>query len=490
MSLSSALSTAQSIFTNTGTQMAVTSKNIANASNSDYQRRTANVVTTDFGSRVVSTTRTEDASLARLNMDALSSSSAQTRVLDGLNEIKSALGDNEYESAPSTYMATLRDTIQTFATKPGEVSLGQSMVTDAKALANSLNTVSNVVQGVRLKADKDIAQEVTLLNGYLAEFGDANDKVKGGTSTGADVNDALDKRDEMLRKISEIVGVTSVTRGSNDMALYTSDGTVLFETSARTISFTPKTAYTAEDTGNAVYIDGVPLSSGSGGDSSSVGSIQGLLQLRDSIAPDYQSQLDETARGLVTLFAEKDQTASGLPDMPGLFTWDKVPGPADVPASGTLTKGIASSIKINPAVDFTSGGNPRLVRDGGINGASYKANTNDEAGYSEQLEGYVAAFDVSMSFDADAKTDTTSTLMNYASTSVGWFEQLRKDANTGDERKQATLSRTTETLSNKTGVSLDEELSLLLDLEQSYKASTKIVQSIDEMMQALLAMVK
>ncbi len=490
MSLSSALSTAQSIFSNTGTQMAVSSKNISNASNPDYQRRTANVVTTEFGSRVVSTTRTQDASLARLNMDALSSSTAQKRLLDGLNEIKSALGDNEYESAPSTYMAKLRDTIQTFATKPGEVALGQSMVTDAKALANSLNTISNVVQGVRLKADKDITQEVTILNGYLKEFGEANDKVKGGSSTGTDVNDALDKRDELLRKISEIVGVTSVSRGSNDMALYTSDGTVLFETTARTISFTPKTAYAATDTGNAIYIDGVPVSSGSGGDSSAVGSLQGLLQLRDSVATDYQSQLDEIARGLVTLFAEKDQTASGLPDLPGLFTWNKVPGPADIPAAGILTKGIASSIKINPAVDFTTGGNPRLVRDGGINSASYIANTNAEAGYSAQLEGYVAGFDVAMSFDAGAKTDTTSTLMNYASTSVGWFEQLRKDANTGDERKQATLARATEALSNKTGVSLDEELSLLLDLEQSYKASTKIVQSIDQMMQALLAMVK
>jgi len=37
-----------------------------------------------------------------------------------------------------------------------------------------------------------------------------------------------------------------------------------------------------------------------------------------------------------------------------------------------------------------------------------------------------------------------------------------------------------------TAVSLDEELALLLDLEQSYKASAKLVAAVDEMIAALL----
>ncbi len=41
-----------------------------------------------------------------------------------------------------------------------------------------------------------------------------------------------------------------------------------------------------------------------------------------------------------------------------------------------------------------------------------------------------------------------------------------------------------------TGVSLDEELSKLLDLEQSYKASTKIVSTVNDMLQALMAAVR
>ena len=48
------------------------------------------------------------------------------------------------------------------------------------------------------------------------------------------------------------------------------------------------------------------------------------------------------------------------------------------------------------------------------------------------------------------------------------------------------LSRATDAYSSETGVSLDEELSLLLDIEQSYKAAAKLMSTVDTMMQALL----
>ena len=40
------------------------------------------------------------------------------------------------------------------------------------------------------------------------------------------------------------------------------------------------------------------------------------------------------------------------------------------------------------------------------------------------------------------------------------------------------------------GIVLDEEMALMLELEQSYKASSKLVSTVDEMIQALLAAVK
>src|SRR5690606_28968563 len=102
------------------------------------------------------------------------------------------------------------------------------------------------------------------------------------------------------------------------------DGTVLFETVARTVSFAPTVAYGAATIGNSVYIDGVAVKAGVGSDTSAKGSLQALLQIRDEVAPLFQSQLDEIARGLIVTFAETEQVVvppATARVAPGLFTW-------------------------------------------------------------------------------------------------------------------------------------------------------------------------
>ena len=78
--------------------------------------------------------------------------------------------------------------------------------------------------------------------------------------------------------------------------------------------------------------------------------------------------------------------------------------------------------------------------------------------------------------------------MTFASGSIGWLEDLRSNATTASDNKIALYERSFQSYSSETGVNLDEELSLLLDVEQSYKASAKLVSTIDEMLQAVLAM--
>jgi flagellar hook-associated protein 1 len=482
MTLTSALNTAQAIFSNTATQMGVTSKNISNASNPNYSRRSADVITTNNGATVAQTARAEDVMLTRHNLDAISSQSGQSTLYSGLSELQSLMGGNNYSTAPSTYISNLENSLQAYAASPSNTTLAQSVVSDATNVANSLNNASTSVQNLREEADQQIQVQVGKLNDLLSQFKTVNDAVKGGTASGRDVSDQLDQRDSLLKQISSIVGVQSIKRANNDMVLYTSDGTTLFETSPREVTFTPVSGYGATTTGNSVRIDGVALKAGKGGDTTAQGSLQGYLQLRDNVAPVFQSQLDEMSRGLVKLFSEKDQTASGLPDKPGLFTWSG----GTVPASGTVQPGISSTIKVSAAVNPDQGGNASLLRDGGINGASYVSNSSGAEGYSTLLQGYVTNMTTKMTFDASTKLDTAQSVIGYSTSSIGWLEEYRSQASNAKDTKDATATTASTALSNGVGVSLDEELSKLLDLEQSYKASAKIVSTVDAMMQALL----
>ena len=138
-------------------------------------------------------------------------------------------------------------------------------------MVRSLNDGTIAIQTFRIEADQEIATAVDELNNLLADFEKANNAVIAGTRAGRDVSDALDQRDATLKRIAEYVPVSTFTRGDNDMVVMTKDGATLFETVPRAVNFTPSTAYAAGMTGNAIYIDGVPVALAAGGNTEASG---------------------------------------------------------------------------------------------------------------------------------------------------------------------------------------------------------------------------
>ena len=94
-----------------------------------------------------------------------------------------------------------------------------------------------------------------------------------------------------------------------------------------------------------------------------------------------------------------------------------------------------------------------------------------------------------MTFDAAAGISASSSVTAYSANAIGWFEGVRKQASTAADAKEALATRTAEALSNDTGVNVDQEMSLLLDLEHTYQASARMMKTVDDMMAALFAAV-
>jgi flagellar hook-associated protein 1 FlgK len=499
MSLTTALNNAQAIFNNTGTQSSVVSNNIANANNTNYSRRQAMLTTDMAGAQVVQISRSSEPALQKAYLSSTSSDSAQQLLLNAYSNLQSAtIGGNDNEIAPATYLSAFQDAMQNYAGSPSNATAAQSAINAAQSLVTSLNNATTAVQSARADADKQISSDVDTLNSLLKQFQTANEAVKSATAaanpTSSALADAMDQRDSILNQISKIVGVTTVTRGNNDMALYTTSGTTLFETIPRTVTFQPTDTYTASTKGNSVYIDGVALTPGQSANTTAQGTLQAALQIRDDVAPTYQKQLDEIARGLVTVFAETNSSSS----KPGLFTWSDPAAPAGgptVPASGTAVTGLAGLITVNSKLITSQGGDPSLLRDGGINGSAYIKNPSYDpanpskpldAGYSGQLDAFITGMNAKMTFDPNAGSSTNASLMDYSASSIGWLEGQRSTATTAAENTSAALSRSSGAYSNATGVSLDEELTRMMDIEQSYKAGTKILNTVNQMLQAVL----
>ena len=228
---------------------------------------------------------------------------------------------------------------------------------------------------------------------------------------------------------------------------------------------------------------------GSGGMAVESGRLTGLTGIRDDVAVTYQRQLDEIARGLIEMFAESDQSAiPALPDAAGLFTYSG--GPA-IPPTGTLIAGLAGTISLNASVDPLQGGDPSLLRDGGIAGdPAYVYNSTGAAGFSDRLQELLDRFQGSLTFDGASGIDTTATLAGFSSSSVGWLQEARRAARDEAEYRTTLLDRSAEALSKETGVNLDEEMTRLLELERSYQASSKLISTIDTMLGSLIAAIR
>lgn len=499
MTLSATLNIAQASLATNAALSSVLSRNISGVNDPNFSRKIGSLTTSAAGG--VTFLGVENATDAALFSNLLSSNAdaASSQALaDGLGQLErtvnlnatplSSAGDTSKDSSPATALGTLTAALQTFAAAPADSGSAQGVLVAAKALVGKLNTATNTVQALRTASDGQINDAVKEVNTLLQQFGVVNTAIIAGSASGADVTDALDKRNKILSSISQDIGITTINNPDGGISIYTDSGATLFQGTARTVSFETTGVYTAAVDGNAVLVDGVQVTGSSAVMPIKGGKIAGLAQLRDETTVDYQKQLDQIAAGLISTFAESDQTGGAAPTVPGLFTYQGAPA---MP-TGSQT-GLAASIKVNPTVDPSQGGSIVLLRDGGIGGGgdpAYTWNTTGADAYTGYITGLMTKLQQPTSFDASSGGASRGTLATYAGSSVSWLETTRANASTTASDRQAVVTQTTTSLSNATGVNLDEQLSQMLDLEHSYQASAQLITAVRGMYDALLSAVQ
>lgn len=486
MGLSLALNSARTSLSANAAQIAVTARNTAGANDPYYARRIANVVTAGGGS-AVSVIRAADTALFGRKLLGTSETAGSGAVLDGLQTLSQTIGDTDSTTSPAARLGALNAALQAAANKPDSLDLARNAVEGARDLADSLSAAAAAVHTVRQQADAGMATAVARINELLVSYETANQTVTRGTALGDDVTDALDDRDRILTQLSEEIGISTVVRAGNDVAIYTDSGVPLFERGARKVSFAPTAGFSAGSTGGAVMVDGVPVTGTASPMPLRSGRIAGLSTLRDDVAVRYETQLDAMAGGLVAAFAEPDTSGAGAAARAGLFT----DGTATIPATGVLAQaGLASRLRINAAVDPRAGGSLATLRDGGMNGPGYRANASGDAAYAGRLRTLASALGTDRPFDPATGLRANASLLSFATESAGWLEGQRKTAASLADYESTLLARTSEALSNAVGVNADDETAQALQLERSYTASAKLLTLVNDLLKTLMDAVR
>jgi flagellar hook-associated protein 1 FlgK len=487
MGLTASMDIARTSLTARQEQSTIVARNIANADNPYASRKIANTVSTlGGGVRLQSITRAADSMLFQKVLTSNADVAGQRAIVEALNTISGTVADPEQDFSPAALVGQLNDALQQYSSGPQDPIRAKAVLDSATDLATGLNAATTAVQNVRRQADQDIQVSVGNLNALLADVQTLNRQIVNGTFAGNDVTDQLDQRDKLIADISSEIGIRVVNRSQNDVAIYTDSGVTLFDNTARQVSFTPTPVYDSTTAGSPVLVDGVAVTGPGATMAIGSGRLKGLTDVRDGLAVTYQTQLDEIARGLIETFAERDQSGSGQPDATGIFSYNGSPA---VPASGTLQSGLAGQISVNAAVDPSRGGELNLIRDGGINGPDYVYNPSGAAGFSARIRELSDGLTANRAFDPVAEGGSQDSLIDFASTSVGWLQEQRRTSAADLSFSQTIQERSSDALNQVIGVNLDIEMTLLLEIERSYQATSRLITTIDDMYQYLLTAV-
>jgi flagellar hook-associated protein 1 FlgK len=508
MSLNGALSIATSGLADINRGLAVVSQNVANASTPDYAVESVAQTSVTAGGigmgvAIGLTTRDLDTQLQSevLAQDSTVSGS-QTRQA-ALQTIDAGQGTPGGGGDLASLLGGLQDAFSTLQGSPDSQTQQSAVVGAAQSLARQVNDLSDSYAQGRQTAQDAIATEVGTLNATLATIGQLSTQIVELKASGQGTADLENQRDQSLESLSRIVQAKFLEQPNGDMLAVTTSGLSL-----PIHSSTPPFGTTDATLGASTYYPGggVPAITMGGVDVTPQlqgGTLGANIALRDQTFPQYQGELDEFAQTLSTRFDQQ-----GL----ALFTDPSgaVPSGGGSPTqSGYL--GYSGIMGVNPAVTAT----PSLVRDGtrSVAGAATGASafTPNPSGGPAGFTGMITRV-LSYTFGADAQAGVpqpapatsglgasgTLTSPYAAPADLAGLATALVGAQSSDSAR-ASSDVTTQTavqtalqgkLSATSAVSIDTEMSTMVQLENAYGANAKIVTAVQSMFTQLLQMVQ
>jgi flagellar hook-associated protein 1 len=419
----------------------VTGHNISNANTVGYTRQRAMLTPTESYT-VPGTTRPPQAGQLGTGVDVTSyqrvrdsfidiqyraqamRQGAADAAQDGLKQVEGALNepsDNGLNTLLQRYWSAWQDV----SNNPENLATRQALAQNAASLANGFTSLSSQLGTIQSQTALNVTYTLAEVNQIGGQVAQLNDAIMKARVTGDQPNDLYDQRDNLIDRLSELgnVTVTDTTLGQVDISI--GGASLVAGATAASVVETDLTSLTS-------------------------GKLSGLIQLRDTTIPDYQTQLDTLASTLITATNTQHALGSDLSGNPGgvFFT-----------GSSAATIGINSALLSNPALIAASGnGQPGNAANAlllaGIRNQTLVGSATIDTAYSQLV--------------TKIGSDT---------------QQAQRDKDTADllvgsldDRRQSV-----------SGVSLDEEMTNLVRFQRGYQASARAMSAMDEMIDQLIS---
>lgn len=481
----SILSIARTAIAAQQTAVQVVSQNVANAETEGYSRQRAELVpatpqvfgygSVGTGVQVKNIVRLRDTLLdTNYRQEAASAEGFGLR-RDVLTQVEGIFGEPS-DQALSNSLDAFWSSWSDLANNPGSPAAQAVVRQRGIEVASTLNRFASRLGDIEGNTRVRLAGSVDQTNALAKQLATLNGEITAAEVNGTQAPDLRDARDRVADQLAKRGGARLMEQANGTLSFLIGGVSIVDGTSARPIEIR----------------SGIPVALGLVGAADplpqSDGTLGATITLLNTDIPSVRTKLDALAKGIVNgvnYLHASGWTAAG--DALGNANWNVATPPTgsrvdffDPALTTAATMSISAEVKANAGV-VAAGSTQNAPGDNSL--ALAIGSLRDSSGIAalQTAMGNVAfATQVGLPGAAtfgDSFRDTVTNIgmqVSAANDSASVYETL---ANQAETRR-----------SSVNGVSIDEELTLLMRYQQAFQAASRLVKTSDEMMQTLLAM--
>lgn len=458
-SLSGILSIARSALLTHQRSVSVASHNISNANTEGYSRQRAELspgaaLRYPFGAigtgvQIAGIERARDVLLDRSVRDQTSLAAGAEQRFQTLRPIEDVFAEPT-DAGLSASLDAFWSAWGDLSNDPTNSGARVQVRHAAQAVTGVFARLDGGFDDATLRGVDSMRLQVQEVNRITSEIAAINKQVVDVEAGGATANDLRDQRDLLTDKLAEFVPVNVVERSDGSTGVYLNGTSIVDSGVARPLTLT-SVAGTYQ----------LELPSGAAVPTSGSGSIGANLDLVNNEIPALRQRIDSLASAFVGSVNTLHQTGTNPLGNTGVDFFDP---------AGTTARTIAVSSAVLADAQEIAAGTPDGL-------GQYQAGQNDIAiGMSQMRDATQGALagQTFSAFYGDVVVDVGLAVSN-AQSSLEAHDTARLQA----DARRAEVS----------GVSVDEELVDLMRFQQAFEAAARLVNTADEMIQTVLAMV-
>jgi flagellar hook-associated protein 1 FlgK len=437
------------------------------------------------------------------------------------------------------YMDQFFDSWQNLANNPADTSARTMVKTSGEVLTDTFHNLATQLSDSRQSMNGKISQDVDKVNQLTKDIYNLNTEIASVEISKQNANDSRDKRDLDLKQLSGLIDFTSQENSLGQVTI-SAGGSIIVSPAYQQDIETTTSTYKAAD-GSTITNVGLRFKDSKILFMPQSGEMRGLIDSRDQVLPEYQSKLDSLANALVSKINAVHETGYDLNGVSGNDFFDPTStGASDIKLSPSIESNVLNiaaasggQTLVAPVQNLVLAfgqqpsanlGNANITRNSVIvkagnttltEGTDYQVNyqTGDiqllHAGFnatpltttysytagSSQGTGdnanalSIAQLRESMTMDSDPLGNPTSTFSeNYASM-IGRLGEEQNEATSNLDSRTSLVTQYQNQQDAISGVSLDEEMANLVQLQHTYEASARVITTAGTMLDSLIAMV-